>query len=274
MNDSESGAQLLARLGNRPTLQNLDPTLLPGGLQPKDVLELYGESGSGKTQSLLHWTAKCILPSSWNDLELNGLDAGVIFIDNDYHFNLIRLVGIMESTIIAHCEAQKKENPTEADLEELIKSSLSHLQLYHCSSSHQFAITLFSLESILGHQPETCVLMIDSISSFYWLDRHSGGDRYKEQEKNLTAACTAIDNLRTTYQISIISSTSPLVQKKGIAGEDYSDFLCKAWLRLVNRRILFSQKSQQNFMAKWISADKVASSRIFAIGEQGLIFTE
>ena len=39
--------QLLARLGTRPSLSTLDETLFGSGPQTKDVIEIYGEDGTG-----------------------------------------------------------------------------------------------------------------------------------------------------------------------------------------------------------------------------------
>jgi DNA-repair protein XRCC2 len=265
--------QLLARLGSRPSLQDVDPVLLPEGFLAKDVVELYGDSGSGKTQCLLHWVAKCLLPSSSDEVELGGLSAGVLFIDNDYHFSLIRLVGIMESIITSCFEAANKVAPTESSLEGLIKSCLSRLHLFRCSSSHQFVMTLFSLDSILSHQQDISLLIIDSISSFYWSDRHAGGDSYQQQEKNLVAACSVMNTLRSTHNLCVAASTSLLLQKKGSEGEvlEYSDYLCKPWLKMVNKRLILSQKESQVFEAK-CTIESVLMTHLFTIGDLGLNF--
>jgi hypothetical protein len=47
-----------------------------------------------------------ILPKEWNSLQLNGSNAGVIFIDTDYKFQILRLVNIMEKRIVRTTEGK------------------------------------------------------------------------------------------------------------------------------------------------------------------------
>ena len=57
------------------------------------ILELYGEEGCGKSQFLMHFFARCVLPMEWKGVRLGGHNIGVIFFDLDYQFNVLRFVG-------------------------------------------------------------------------------------------------------------------------------------------------------------------------------------
>lgn len=215
--------QLLARLVAKPSLRSLDPVLLPDeGLKPGEVLEIYGESSSGKTQCLLHWLATCLLPASWNEVTLGGLGIGVVFMDNDSRFSMIRLVGMMEARVATAMERSDQSVPSEETMEEMIKTCLENLKLVRCSSSLQFAMTLFSLESLLSNHSKISIIMIDSISAFFWIDRNSGGDSIMLQEKNLSVACSALETLIKTYQISVIATKTALFLKKTAPHADSS----------------------------------------------------
>ncbi|KAJ7409602.1 hypothetical protein BTVI_56048 [Pitangus sulphuratus] len=51
-----------------------------------DVIEFHGAEGTGKTEMLYHLIARCIIPKSGG-----GLEVEVMFIDTDYHFDMLRL---------------------------------------------------------------------------------------------------------------------------------------------------------------------------------------
>ncbi|PIK48500.1 putative DNA repair protein [Apostichopus japonicus] len=97
---SETGAQLLARLGSRPSLQGLCPLLFgeeypkPGGL-----IEFCGESGTAKTECLLNFAVSCILPPNWNGYALGGVGSGVVFIDTQSQFSMLRAFTLLEKRV-------------------------------------------------------------------------------------------------------------------------------------------------------------------------------
>ena len=103
------------RLGGEQALDDLDTKLfadIPDGIKPGHVLEFSGQEGSGKTEMLLHLIANCILPKSWKDLKLNGRSVDVVFVDTDYHFQLLRLVTVLGHRIVNAIMHLSIETPT------------------------------------------------------------------------------------------------------------------------------------------------------------------
>ncbi|XP_078450733.1 DNA repair protein XRCC2 isoform X2 [Lampetra planeri] len=81
----------------RMNLSSLDTELFPVGLpRPGDVIELHGPEGSGKTEVVYRLLASCLLP-----VEAGGLGMRAILLDVDLHFDLLRLVGLLERRIRA-----------------------------------------------------------------------------------------------------------------------------------------------------------------------------
>ncbi|XP_038045196.1 DNA repair protein XRCC2-like [Patiria miniata] len=109
---SETGAQLFARLGAKPSLEALDPLLFPPSraLHPGDAVELYGPSGCGKTELLLHLISNCILPETWRGAELGGLGVGVILVDADFQFSMLRLFQVLERRIVDEVDRTKERS--------------------------------------------------------------------------------------------------------------------------------------------------------------------
>lgn len=67
-----------------------------------------------------------------------------------------------------------------------LRSCLSRLLVVHCCSSSQLVLTLHLLETSLLSRPGLALLLIDSISAFFWLDRSEGGGSSTKQEEKLS----------------------------------------------------------------------------------------
>lgn len=257
------------RLGGKHALDGLDTNLfgdIPEGIQPGNVVEFCGQEGSGKTEMLLHLIANCILPKSWKDLKLNGRSVGVVYVDTDYHFQLLRLVTIMEHRILNAIKdtqtgtfsGNNRTNHMESipgsdsayypekysHYEDFIKSCLGRLFIVHCNRSIQLLATVLSLENLLAAKPEVGVFMIDSLSAFYWLDRCSGGESLSHQEYNQRKIVDVIRRYTQQYHVVLIAT------KQSIFGSHdkntHREHLCQAWQRLVNYRFEFDRNRGQN----------------------------
>ena len=258
-------------------MKRLENTLFPDGPSEKDIVEFYGDEGTGKTQMLLHIISQCILPAKWKGFDVGGLGVGVVLVDTDYHFSMIRLVSMMEHTLQRAISVVTKNSkhskdgeakepfkpPSEEDIELFIKQCLGKLEIVKCNSSTQLIITLYSLESLFGNRLDLCLLLIDSISAFYWIDRNNGGDSYSAQEMNQRKVAEAITQLRDLYKIVTIVTKPAIFQKRlketereksdfdspgyhsGASSDkssEHCEYLCKPWQRLVTHRFLFSRQ--------------------------------
>lgn len=189
-----------------------------------------------------HVIARCILPKSEG-----GLQVEVIYIDTDHHFDMLRLVTILERRL-----AQSNE--------EMVKECLSRFFLVCCNSSVQLLLTLYSLENMFCSHPTLCLLIIDSLSSFYWIDRNNGGDSIAKQESNIRKCTELLHKLLKEYKLVLFASTQTLMQKfskdtnKGSCHSaeaaaasilDFKAYLCKLWQHGTTHRVLFSKGTIQ-----------------------------
>jgi len=259
------------RLGGKHALDGLDTNLFgdtPEGIQPGNVVEFSGQEGSGKSEMLLHLIANCILPKSWKDLKLNGKSVSIVYVDTDYHFQLLRLVTIMEHRILnrikdnqtAEFLENNRSNTMEnisgnysdhypekySDYEDFIKSCLGRLFIVHSNSSIQFLATILSLENLLAAKPEVGVFMIDSLSAFYWLDRCSGGESQSHQEHNQRKIVDVIRKYTRQYHVVLIATKQAIFASSDKSA--HREHLCQAWQRLVNYRFEFDKSKGQNGM--------------------------
>ncbi|XP_009875242.1 PREDICTED: DNA repair protein XRCC2, partial [Apaloderma vittatum] len=230
---------LLARLEGRSSLKNLEPYLFAEEGSPVhgDVIEFHGPEGTGKTEMLYHLIARCILSKSGG-----GLETEVMFIDTDYHFDMLRLVTILENRL-----AQRTE--------EMIKQCLGRLFLVNCNSSTQLLLTLYSLENMFCTHPSLCLLILDSISAFYWIDRSNGGESLNLQEMNLKKCTHSLEKLVREHHLVLFATTQTLMHKSTNSADsffplklhhetdpDYRPYLCKSWQQMVSHRVFFSKQ--------------------------------
>lgn len=324
-------SQLFARLGEKPSLARLNPKLIPPGLEPRpgDVVEIYGNSGSGKTELLLNLAAMCILPEQWKAIDIGGLGTSVVFIDTDHQFSMLRLFALLErkvaeaidkrtkrdSRIGEHdggtastthfnsdcanqkCNESNKETclqqnvnsdlhsascrttktadrsideaqfspPSEEEVETFLKACLKRLYMVKIATSNQLVITLHSLESLLASQCDISVLMMDSVSAFYWVDKMKG-DGAHHQGVNQKLAFGALSRLVKDYHLVLFASKAALVIKQpqnefssrlDSTGEtdysnktstssmklstDHHEFMSQEWTKLVTHRMILER---------------------------------
>uniref|UniRef100_A0A6J0SKN7 DNA repair protein XRCC2 n=1 Tax=Pogona vitticeps TaxID=103695 RepID=A0A6J0SKN7_9SAUR len=233
---AESGAQLLARLEGRSSLKNLEPYLFAEEGYPihGDIVEFHGPEGTGKTEMLYHLIARCILPKTGG-----GLEVGLLFIDTDFHFDMLRLVTILEHRLFQGTE-------------ETIKQCLGRFFFVNCNSSPQLLLTLYSLDNMFCSHPSLCLLIIDSMSAFYWIDRVNGGENLSLQEANLKKCAQVLERLIREHHLVLFATTQTIMQKAPITTEssgkhrsdtdmDYRPYLCKSWQQMITHRIIFSK---------------------------------
>lgn len=270
---------MFARLGHKKTLDGLDKKLfqgLPQPVQVKDVIELYGDDGSGKTQILLHLIANCILPQKWKGAYLAGREVSVIFVDTDYHFSLLRLVEILEERITACFLQQGLPLTSVAVREAFIKSCLARLIIARCNSTEELLDTMQSFDKLLCNRTDICAMMIDSISAFYYQDKSEGGKTYYGQEKHQKKLVELLRRYIDRYYLVVVA-TLPAIFSKDVKQiqqlEDYS-YMCRPWKCFVKYAYVVSRMSDKSstFSLKQIKPNIGNFVVTFAIDKGGLKF--
>lgn len=156
-----------------------------------DLIEIQGPSGSGKTELLYFFTLKTILPQEVSldsilgeegaqSLVLEGRNKSVVVCDCDGRWSVTRLKDVLLQMLQEKVRDNFPEVALDADevhneLSTIAFEALSHLHVFHPTSSASLAATLLSLPQYhYTKMPdeEICMLMIDGgLSSFYWEDR-------------------------------------------------------------------------------------------------------
>ncbi|KAL7873999.1 hypothetical protein SRHO_G00049690 [Serrasalmus rhombeus] len=294
---AETGAQLLARVAGRQSLKDIGQHVFPedGGPAQGDVVEFHGVEGSGKTEMLYHFMIHCVLPK-----DSGGLEVEVVFIDTDYHFDMLRLVSILEARLTP--TAEENADSAESETEEAVRSCLRRLSVVHCSSSVQLLLTLHYLEGTFCSRPALCLLVIDSISAFYWVDRSSGGESLARQEANLRKCAELLNKFRRDYGIVVFATTHAIMRNYSSAAgstphgsseasgstpswRNFTDFdkpyLCRTWQRILTQRLVFLKSERSPVDQKQVFTVACSTVRTkgvkkctFYVTEEGIKFIE
>ena len=193
-----------------------------------DVLEIQGPAASGKTQLLYHLVMKCILPhevflthsgdpSSHLSrlIYIGGWEKAAIVMDSDGRWSMRRLQHLLLKRL-EYLFPQNREK-YEPQLEDLVSESLRRVHIFRPTSMFSLAATLLRLPTYLSERLpdyEMALLVIDSISAFYWVDRYnleqqqrSSDKKDKEISHPLGHVLMAIQELRLKYgQVTVMTN--------------------------------------------------------------------
>ena len=270
----------------KQSLDGLDKNFFKGlkkELQPGDSVEFYGEEGCGKTEVLTHFCISCILPKKWNSLDLFGKEAKVVFIDTAYKFPLWRLIGVLEKRV--RYEASKKSMfISTADMSEIVRTCLQRLFLVRCTSSLILVKTLSHLEKLFYENPDICLLVIDTISEFYWMDRTINGTTRYQQEGLQRCIISKIKKLQEEFHLLVFVAKSALMNQTVSSSKipkdswDPSDYLSPEWNKFLTYKFILEKgladlcdKSSNFFIASLTNKPNPYSCK-FIVTDSGIQF--
>ncbi|XP_014242382.1 DNA repair protein XRCC2-like [Cimex lectularius] len=153
----ETALQLLSRQQTRPSIKGLNTRIFEDGPKSREVVEINGEAGSGKSLLLLEFVKQCILPSGQ---DCRGLQADVLYLNTDLQFNLNNLIRLLKCS--TNCE-------------KTIEQSLKRIHVINIFDSATLTTTILYLKKLLCINSDISLILIDSISAFYWQDTLEGG---------------------------------------------------------------------------------------------------
>lgn len=156
--------------------------------RPSPVLEISSRvSAAGKTQLLYYLTALAVLPGQHGDLTVGGHEAAVVYIDADDRFDAERLRIVARSLVqqaqISNSEKRADGHDTTRSLlndevDALVTHSLQHVHVFRPQSSSALLATLSSLHTYLydlsrhySASRRLQIIVIDSVTAFFWQDR-------------------------------------------------------------------------------------------------------
>jgi RecA/RadA recombinase len=158
----------------------------PRHKRPSPVVEISSSlSGAGKTQLLYYMTARAILPRNYGGISIGGLEAAMVWMDADDRFDVYRLKCVARELLRQARESADEdildkdtEFFSDAQLAELLTSSIQHVHVFRPQSSTALLATLCTLDKYLydlsRHHSASRplhMLVIDSVTAYLWQDK-------------------------------------------------------------------------------------------------------
>ena len=178
----------------------------------QDVVQLCSKENCGKTEMLLNIIADTILPDQWNSIRLPGRNLSAIFISTDYKFDILRLVCIMENKLK---EALQRENvkfkmqlPSITEQKSIVTSSLERCHIFKTSSGDELLSTVEWIPTFLQHVLSVCVIAIDNVATYYWMERNKHG--LIECDSRQKCLVNGLKKLVQTYNIVLFYTVPSL----------------------------------------------------------------
>ena len=274
------------------------------------MYEFFGEDGSGKTEMLLNLIVACTLPKVWKGIPMRGAEAKVVFISTDYKFSILRLVFIMEQKIRKilsnanhNSESSGPGEPTalsvqekslinseqlETEVESLVQECLQRLQVVYCNSSQQLFVTLHYLESQFVTNPAFSLLIIDPISTFYWVDKFISNENTNQQGANIRRVTEILKKFQN-FGIIIIATKSAIFKPKlpfpetdthvfssmpHMSRKPHFQYLDSLWENFITKRFIFLKPTPSALSSppKFSIQQPQSRSVEFMITENGIEF--
>lgn len=257
---AENGLQLFGRLARRPNLTGLEPAIFQNGPIPNDVVEISGGPSSGKTLLLTHFIMKTVLPKSYKNFDVGGHNASVVLLNTDHHFEIFELVSLMEMFLVKCTSSDDKTKLNSTEIETLIKDSLQNLIIFKCNSSIELSVAIISLENLLLHNTNISLILLDSISAYYWQDSLSI-NKTKRMDLYASEIRKQLNKYLSDFGIVIMYTRPDYFQSKIRSTEECN----------VTHYIHFEQilKGEQMFFSAKISTPDSTVSRLYIINESG-----
>ncbi|KIP12461.1 hypothetical protein PHLGIDRAFT_61741, partial [Phlebiopsis gigantea 11061_1 CR5-6] len=196
-----------------------------------NVVELQGAPGTGKTRLVYDAVVGCILPDRRSGFELGGWGQAAFVLDTEDTFDVQCLQRLLRARIDRSLQgedtAQLENDPNHVRASAL-EEALRNLHIFRPASSTQLAATILQLPHYHHEEPhiqdrEFGLLVVDSMSSFYWQDRFTteqlrGGP--SEARTPFRHVLTAIERIQASHRPTILLTNwglNPLVKDPALA---------------------------------------------------------
>ncbi len=218
---TESGIDLLQRLSLRPKLIGLQVEVFgENGPQPGDIIEISEKNTYLKTLLLTQWIMACILPSVWKGIKIGGLDVGVVFLSTDHHFSPLHLYILLEKRVRRILRQSQDLIPGSKTsmVKEITMESLKRLTVYESFNKTELLFNFCSAKTYLLSHPQYSVVIIDSLSAYYWEDRLSSASLQSLEKYCQSLLTSLIERLKQT-NITIIYTVQQFLRETHVEKE-------------------------------------------------------
>lgn len=145
----------------------LSPQIIPSDApKPGQIVEISGESDTGKTMLTMDLIAKAIIPN-----EYGGKGVTVIVIDTNSNYNAHRMIKCIENQIYRYISTKNISVViSDEEMKDIASKALEKIKLYFCYSLEEYEMSLLHCKGLITIDKKVSLLVVDSISSYYYFE--------------------------------------------------------------------------------------------------------
>ena len=229
----ETARAYLARAFAAPRLLGI-PALDAAPCRGGEIVELYGEPQTGKSELLYRCAATWALPAS-----RGGGGRRVVLFDTEHKFQLPRLRAVVAAVAAAFPAADDAEPAAAA-----ADAALNRILIAPCGTTLDFLCQLELVEQ-RAESEEAPLLLVDSIGAFLFTEDRPA-DRKLAAPSLTHAAVRAIARLLARRRATLVAAKPAYYEAKAgdPRGDYHPEYLPRAWTALVKRRVCLSRESR------------------------------
>ncbi|XP_058120224.1 DNA repair protein Rad51 homolog [Anopheles ziemanni] len=192
----------------------LDSAIFPdGGPKSGELVQIHGESNTGKSLLLHELIARIVLPGN-----CGGHETGAVFIDCENSFNRMMLLSVMEKYILNLADPSVAASLTPQQIGTIQRTALRRLLLVRCYSLEQYELSLVALPDRFLKDGTLSYVLIDSLATFYW--SKCTEQNLVRMDTFLRTQCKALRKLAEKWKKTIIF-TKPSYFASGGTARDF-----------------------------------------------------
>ncbi|CAD0195641.1 unnamed protein product [Chrysodeixis includens] len=186
----ESGVQLFARLIRKPEIENFYTDLFQPGLRRNDVVEMFGNISFSSL--LIDMISEALLPK-----QTNARPLGVLLLNTAGQFSYVELVNEMKTKV----ESLYTNEDRPADIESILQKALSNLFILDIYNATQMYATIHNLDTIFVQNLNISLLIVDTLTAFYWLEQ---GFKISKMDLYIKTLLKMIQKVSKEYKVTFM----------------------------------------------------------------------
>lgn len=207
------------------------------------MIEIQGPAATGKTHLLYLFAIKCVLPRvillagpRAEEVFIGGWEKSAIVMNCDGRWSILRFHTLLLSHLANLLGPHVDALPLGTTLASIAHECLTRVHLFHPTSYISLACTLVSLPSYHATDipnSEIGLLLIDSMSSFYWSNR-AEGERNPRNPTPFQYALQSLQSFRISHGPVIVVSNwalNPLPAADGDQKHDPNAYVTSTFFR-------------------------------------------
>lgn len=245
----------------RPSLESLFTNVFEG-LQPKSIIEVAGESKTGKTSFVMDLIAQAIMPE-----ELNGCNADVLFLKPESKFSIWKLLEMTWK----HCkdlqlfsQNHSQDSSSQSNLN-FVRQQLAKLHILECRTKTSFNVNINNIERILRANRQISLIVLDSIGLFYYekVAEINDSGKFLSKDSYVHSYLEKFKEITSKFNVSIVYTRSGFMSGRS----DYRE-------TIPTHRIVLESLNKVMYTMKTISDNKSWNLHYYSINNDGLTFLD